>query len=83
MAYKAVDLLGMRGIKSLEVCLVVCPPRPGARSWARLERDLLITFKNEFGAVPIGNTSGKNFTPDKLSKSFQYSRLVKVLKAYG
>jgi hypothetical protein len=48
-----------------------------------LERDLLITFQLVFGRVPRANSSGKNFTPDKLSGLFQYRRLVKVLKSYG
>lgn len=82
MAYKAVDFLSEWGVKWLDVYAVTCPPRPGLDSWRRLERDLLITFKILHGTVPKANTSGKNFAPDKLSKVFQYRRLVKVLSAF-
>jgi len=82
MASKALAFLSDWGVKFLEVYAVTCPPRPGLDSWKRLERDLLVTFGIRYGRVPKANTSGKNFTPDKLSKMFQYRRLVKVLKAY-
>lgn len=83
MAHKAVDYLSHRGVKYLDVFAITCPPRPGLDTWRRLERDLLITFKYEYGSVPKANSSGKNFTPDKLSKAFQYRRLAKVLTAYS
>jgi len=82
MATKAADVLLERGVRFLEVYAVTCPPRPGLDSWRRLERDLLVTFGIMYGRVPKSNTSGKNFTPDKLSQVFQYRRLVKLLTAY-
>lgn len=82
MSYKALDFLEDRGMRRLDVYLVTCPPRSGVPSWRRLERDLLIAFKFVYGRVPTGNTSGKNFTPDKLSGLFQWPRLVKVLRVY-
>lgn len=82
MANKAADLLKTRGVKYLEVFALTCPPRPGLDSWRRLERDLLITFKNVHGEIPRSNTSGKNFTPDKLSGIFQYRRLESVLRRF-
>src|SRR5262245_50629381 len=82
MANKALDFLETWGVKRLDVFLVTCPPRPGLQSWLQLERDLLIVFKLEFGSIPVANTSGKNFTPDKLSGLFQYRRLVKVVRSY-
>ena len=82
MASKAVDFLAEWGVRWLDVYAITCPPRPGLDSWRKLERDLLITFKIVHGRVPKANTSGKNFTPDKLSKVFQYRRLAKVLATY-
>jgi len=83
MAHKSIDFLSHWGVRWLEVYTVTCPPRPGIQSWRRLERDLLITFNLVHGRVPLGNTSGKNLTPDRLSGLFQYRRLLKVLKAYS
>jgi len=82
-AHKAIDFLERWGVKWLDVYLVTCPPRPGVRSWARLERDLLITFKLEYGTVPEGNTSGKNLGPYRLSGLFNYRRLCAVLDKYA
>ncbi len=83
IAHKAIDFLGEWGVRSLQVCLVTCPLKPGTKSWPRLERDLLIAFKLEFGAVPKANKSGKNFTPDGLSRMFNYRRLVRVVNGYA
>jgi hypothetical protein len=83
IAHKAVDFLKAWGVKTLDVYLVECPPRPGLRSWLRLERDLLIAFKIEYGSIPLANKAGKNFVPDKLSGLFQYRRLVNVLNWYS
>ena len=83
MAGKAVDFLSEWGVKYLEVHAVTRPPRPGLDSWRRLERDLLITFKYIYGTVPRANTSGKNFTPEKLSKVFHVPRMVKILEQFS
>jgi hypothetical protein len=82
MSSKAIDFLETRGVKRLDVYFVTCPPRTGLSSWRRLERDPLITFKNEYGVVPASNRSGKNFTVERLSGYFPYRRLVKVLDTY-
>jgi hypothetical protein len=82
MSHKAIEFLVNRGVKSLDVHVVTCLPRPGIRAWLCLERDLLITFKLEFGSVPLGNSSGKNFVPDRLSQLFQYRRMVKVVNLF-
>lgn len=83
MSHKAIDFLETWGVRQLGVYIVTCPPRPGTQSWLRLERDLLIAFKFIYGRVPEANKTGKNFTPDRLSGLFQWSRLVKVLASFG
>jgi hypothetical protein len=82
IAHKAIDFLKRWGVKRLDVYLVTCPPRSGTQSWASLERDLLFTFKMEYGTVPEANKTGKNFTPDDFSGLFHFRRLVKVLRGY-
>lgn len=83
MSHKAIAFLDKWGVRYLEVYLVTCPPRQKVRTWLRLEQDLLIAFKFIYGRVPEANMSGKNFTPDRLSGLFQWSRLAKVLATYG
>lgn len=82
-ANKAIDFLKTWGVKYLDVYLITCPPRPGVKSWSRLEKDLLIAFQSEYGQIPAGNKSGKNFRPDKLSRLFNYNRLCKILRCYA
>ena len=82
-AHKAIDFLQTWGVKWLDVYLVTCPPRPGVRSWARLERDFLIAFKLEYGSVPRANKAGRNLGPDQLSGLFNFRRLCNVLMRYA
>ena len=82
MAGKAISFLERRGIKQLDVYLVVCPPRPGTPSWSLLEHDLLVAFRINYGEQPFGNQLGKNFGPDGLSRLFKYSRLANVLATF-
>ncbi|MBI5864398.1 MAG: hypothetical protein HZB38_07815 [Planctomycetes bacterium] len=83
MAHKAIRFLERRGVRSLDVFVITCPPRPGTRSWLLLERDLLIAFKLEYGRVPLANASGKNLGPDRLSGLFHYRRVVSVLRSFA
>ncbi len=59
-AEKAKKLLGNRGIKQLEFHVVVSSRRPNVQTWKLLERALLLTFREEYGNVPISNSQGKN-----------------------
>jgi hypothetical protein len=71
------------GVRSLECFVVACHRRPGIRTWKKLERALLLAFKDVFGQVPIGNTQGKNaFWDDELSY-FKLRRLRTVVSAHS
>ena len=59
-AYQASDLLERHGVRHLDFFVVTCRPLQRVRTWRKLEDALLLTFKHQFGTVPIGNTVGKN-----------------------
>jgi hypothetical protein len=58
-AATAQDLFTEHGVKELQFFTVSCRERQHVKTWMKLERDLLLTFRETFGDVPIGNTHGK------------------------
>jgi len=81
-AHKAPEVLRDWGMRSLQLHIVTCTARPGTPAWRRLERALIVTFKQEYGSVPKGNRQGKNFEAYDEYKYFKPSRLRSVLKHY-
>lgn len=82
-ARTAKRFLNHHGVKSLECFVVTCRRRPGVCTWKKLERSLLLAFKDVFGQVPVGNTQGKNaFWDDELSY-FKLKRLRAVVSSHS
>jgi len=82
-ARAAKRFLSLHGVRSLELFVVTCRARPGMQSWRKLERGLLLAFKDEFGEVPVGNTQGKNSFWNDEANYFKISRLRSVIAAYS
>jgi len=57
-AWKGEDLLYQYGIKHLDFHIVSCGKRPNVESWKKLERALIIRFKEIHGAIPKANKVG-------------------------
>ena len=57
-AVRGEDLLYEYGIKHLEFNVVTCGKVPGVETWRKLERALLIRFKERYGAIPKANKTG-------------------------
>jgi hypothetical protein len=55
-ARKAPSLLTTYGIKHLEFFVVTCTAQQAVKTWRKLERALLIRFRELFGAVPLGTS---------------------------
>ena len=49
------------------------------KTWRKLERGLLLTFREEYGAVPRCNTQGKGMSWSDECDYFSYARLVRLL----
>ena len=70
-AYWTDTVLELHGVRAFNVHLVTCPPRQGVKVWLKLERALLLTFREMFGEVPHCNTHGKRM---KVTNEFRYFR---------
>ena len=79
-ASRSDKVLGLRGVGRFTVHIVTCTPRRNVKSWHKLERALLLTFKEMFGQVPTCNTHGKNTRWKGEEELFRKKRLRQVIE---
>jgi hypothetical protein len=79
VAERAGDILAEHGVRELEAHLLTATPRQHVRTWLKLERVLLVAFRQRFGATPICNDqrAGKDYK-DELDY-FAESRLNRII----
>jgi hypothetical protein len=80
-AQRAQPVLGAHGISSFEVFVVSCRSAPNAQTWRLLERALLMTFRDMYGAVPMANKNGMGLHEgDEFTTYFRRWRIKEVLQ---
>jgi len=79
-ASRSDEVLRLNGVERLTVHVVTCTPRRRVKTWHKLERALLLMFKDMFDEVPICNTQGKNFKWSGEREMFSVQRLRTVLE---
>jgi hypothetical protein len=78
---RSIDLLGspvyygQYGVKSFDVRVLTCTPRPGVKTWRKLERALLLEFRKQFGSVPKLNVQGRGY---RETDEFTYFRRARI-----
>lgn len=74
-AWKAGDVLTRKGVHTLEFYIIATPRRGRHATYRKLERALLLRFRERFGSIPHANKLGRNlrwrdeydyFTPAKV-----------------
>jgi hypothetical protein len=81
-ASKADQMLALHGVKELRFYVVSCRSRQGVRTWHRLERALLLTFREMHGEIPHCNRQGKRMKWRDELEYFTLKRLRAVLTKY-
>ena len=79
-AHRADSLLEDHGIHELEIRVVTCRPRQKVKTWRKLERALLLCFKQRYGEIPRCNTQGKNMMKDDEFEYFRHQRIKNILE---
>lgn len=82
-AKKGEDLLFGHGIKEIEFSVVTCGKLQNVATWKKLERALLIKFREIYGTVPTGNVHGKRMRWSDEKDYFSQQRLDAVLQQLG
>lgn len=79
VAFRANDVLALRGVRSFHARIVTCPPRPNVATWLKLERALLVCFKERFGEIPTCNSHGKRMRERDVFRYFKKRAAAKVI----
>ncbi len=69
VAARADDILSLHGVRTFHARIATCKPRQNVATWKKLERALLLTFRERFGEVPKCNSHGKRM---KVTDEFRY-----------
>lgn len=82
-AAKANEMLSIYGISSLEFYTVSCRARQGVKTWHKLERGLILSFREVFGEIPACNTQGNRIKWTDEDWYFTRRRLRSVVEMYS
>lgn len=78
--WKGENLLSGHGIKHLEIMIIRCGRKQAVETWRKLERALLLKFRELFGDIPFANKAGSRLIWNDERKYFKNSRLEDILK---
>jgi hypothetical protein len=82
-ATKADELLALHGVRELHFYVVSCRARRRVKTWHRLERALLLTFREIYGEIPRCNSQGSRLQWRDELNYFTSKRLRSVLMKYA
>jgi NAD(P)H-hydrate repair Nnr-like enzyme with NAD(P)H-hydrate dehydratase domain len=82
-AQKASEMLALHGVRQLEFYVVTSKPRKHVKTWAKLERALILTYREKFGEVPKCNQHGKRTRWTDELKCFTPARLRTVIEKFS
>lgn len=80
VATRAKRILGLHGVTEFQARTVSCKPRQRVKMWHKLERAMLLCFKEMFGQVPECNVHGKNLSERDEFSYFSRTRVKRVLE---
>lgn len=80
VAARSQTILQLHGVTEFEARTITCKPRQRVKMWHKLERALLLSFREKFGEVPRCNIQGKNIVELDEFNYFSKSRLKRVLE---
>lgn len=80
-AKKARPCLTRYGVKEFNVYVITSRGKPGAQAWwKKLERALLIAFRQRYGDIPEENTQGRNFIETDEFDMFSRDKVMEILR---
>jgi len=79
-AERASQILGRRGVESFYAYVLTCTPRQRIKTWHKLERALLLEFRELFGRVPICNTHGRKMKETDEFEYFARPRVIDIIE---
>ena len=83
MAVKVDEILTYRGVRKVHARIITCTPRQGIETWRKLERALLLVFREAYGEPPMWNVHGKRMKERDEFRYFRKRRLEQLLEELG
>lgn len=80
VAARVEEILGLRGVTQFEARIVTCRPRQRVRTWRKLERAMLLTFRELYAEVPLCNSHGPQMRETDEFTYFSRVRIRKILE---
>lgn len=82
-AFRAEDILSRYGVNKITARIITCKPRPAVKTWIKLERALLLLFREMYGQVPPINKTGHKIKETDEFRYFSREKLRKVVVELG
>jgi len=83
VAARADNVLGIHGVDEFKARVVTCKPRQNVKTWQKLERALLLMFKECYGQVPKLNVHGKKMQETDEFEYFVKKRIQTIIEDAG
>jgi hypothetical protein len=80
VAARTEDILSRHGIRTFHARIVTCKPRKHVETWKKLERAVLLKFRERFGVVPKCNSIGKKMKETDEFKYFGNTAVKKLIE---
>ena len=75
-------MLKLHGVKELQFYVVSCRSRQRIKTWHKLERALLLTFREVYGEIPLCNSQGNKLKWKDELQYFTAKHLRGVIERY-
>ena len=79
-AYRSEEIFAGWGVEKLEIRIVTCRPRRRVKTWIKLERALLLSFRDLYGVPPVSNSQGSRIRERDEFEYFSRSRLRRIFE---
>jgi hypothetical protein len=79
VATRAEVILGLNGVHEFHARIITCNQRQRVKTWCKLERALILKFRERFGEIPYCNTSGKRMKQTDEFSYFRPSRIANII----
>jgi hypothetical protein len=80
VAARSAKILRLHGVNELQVRILTCRPRQRVKTWRKLERGVLLAFRDTYGEVPRCNGQGRRMKETDEFEYFRKKRIQSILR---
>lgn len=80
VAWRSKDIFAMHGVKEFSARTISCRPRRHVKMWRKLERAMLLAFKEIYEDIPSCNIHGVNYSERDEFQYFSKARVKRIIE---